>query len=422
MTLLYFSDSIGRLATVDVDTGIVNVIGLTGYAFTDLAFAPSGQLFGITADNAYTIDIETAEASYVGALPVGNMGGAVFGIDGSLYTASFGNDTLVRIDAATGAAISTTQTGYVTEGDLFYREGVLHLNSTNNEIIALNQSLTSGTALLDYGTLNITGLANTVDGRVFGFASNRLYEFDLDTGTVSVVANISGVSAIQGAATQQEVFNSLVLINGIVGPEVINGTSLPERILANSGDDTIFGGAGADSIHGQAGRDLIYGNEGADTIQGNDQSDVIYAGKDSDHVLGGEGNDVIYGNLDADTLDGGTTQDVLYGGQGADSLYGGAGDDTLWGNRDDDILTGGQGSDIFVFKGQSGNDIVTDFTSGLDTLWFATADSGFDSFADVVAASAVSGGNLIISLLNGGSVTLLGVTNLGLTADDVAFF
>ena len=422
MTLIYFSDSIGRLATVDVDTGVVDVIGLTGIAFTDLAFAPSGELFGITADNAYTIDIETGEATYVGALPVGNMGGAVFGIDGSLYTASFGNDTLVRIDPATGAVIGTTQTGYVNEGDLFYRDGVLHMNSTNNEIVALSPSLTSGTALFDYGTLNITGLANTVDGRVFGFASNRLYEFDLDTGTVSVVANISGVSGIQGAATQQEVLNSLVTINGIVGPELINGTSLPERIFANSGDDTIIAGAGADSIHGQGGRDLIYGNEGADTIYGDDQSDVIYAGKDRDIVFGGEGNDVIYGNLESDTLDGGTTQDVLYGGQGADSLYGGAGDDALWGNRDDDILTGGQGSDDFVFKGPSGNDIVTDFSSGLDQLWFTTADSGFDSFADVMAASVVSGGNLIIQLVNGATVTLLGVTDFDIVADDVVFF
>ncbi len=47
----------------------------------------------------------------------------------------------------------------------------------------------------------------------------------------------------------------------------------------------------------------------------------------------------------------------------------GAGDDVLIGGRGDDTLTGGPGADTFLWQlGDTGHDVVTDFTPGTDRL------------------------------------------------------
>ena len=53
---------------------------------------------------------------------------------------------------------------------------------------------------------------------------------------------------------------------------------------------------------------------------------------------------------------------------GNDKLTGAGGDDILIGGSGNDILTGKGGHDSFIFSGDSGHDIITDFTKGLDTI------------------------------------------------------
>ena len=63
-------------------------------------------------------------------------------------------------------------------------------------------------------------------------------------------------------------------------------------------------------------------------------------------------------------------------------------------------LTGGAGADTFVFSFGTGHDRVADYVSGTDSLAF---ESG------LTYAAAESNGNTILSLSDGGSVTLVGV-------------
>ncbi|WP_246660636.1 hypothetical protein [Nitratireductor sp. XY-223] len=63
----------------------------------------------------------------------------------------------------------------------------------------------------------------------------------------------------------------------------------------------------------------------------------------------------------ATATDGGRDNDVMRGGRGDDTLDGDWGNDRLIGDRGDNTLTGGPGSDTFVFKGNSGQDTITDF-------------------------------------------------------------
>ncbi|MEC7591998.1 MAG: hypothetical protein VYA64_01060 [Pseudomonadota bacterium] len=75
----------------------------------------------------------------------------------------------------------------------------------------------------------------------------------------------------------------------------------------------------------------------------------------------------------------------------------GSGDDRLQGNRGNDTLAGGEGSDRFEFGGQSGHDVVTDFTASEDLL----------DFSAPVTATTSAAGHLLLGHA-GGSVEIVG--------------
>lgn len=199
------------------------------------------------------------------------------------------------------------------------------------------------------------------------------------------------------------------------GGDIIRGGEIANRIHGNSGADTIFGNGGADFLGGNMEADSILGGADADTIRGGKGNDIIDGGSGhdtlwgdigDDDVVGGDGIDNLKGNEGNDTLSGGADTDALRGGQGADVLDGGAGNDTVWGDAGNDYLTGGAGNDIFVFTAGSGADVITDFSAG-DVMQIAA--SVFASAGAAVAASSANGGNILVDLGGGNSITLAGV-------------
>ena len=109
---------------------------------------------------------------------------------------------------------------------------------------------------------------------------------------------------------------------------------------------------------------------GADNVFAEEGDDTIYGGAGDDWLVGGEGADTIEGGADADWIDGGEGDDTLKGDAGEDKIDGGEGDDTI---------TGGAGADRFVFNSGDGNDTITDFENGTDTIDLSaiTAITGF---------------------------------------------
>jgi T1SS-143 domain-containing protein len=87
----------------------------------------------------------------------------------------------------------------------------------------------------------------------------------------------------------------------------------------------------------------------------------------------------------------------------------------------DDTLTASSGSDTLVFANTIGTDIVHKFDVAhdkIDLIGFA----GFNSFADVLAhLSSDASGNAVITLGDGETITLAGVSAAALTADDFLF-
>jgi Ca2+-binding RTX toxin-like protein len=105
----------------------------------------------------------------------------------------------------------------------------------------------------------------------------------------------------------------------------------------------------------------------------------------------------------------------LDGGAGDDNLAGGNGKDTVNGGTGDDNLTGGNGPDLYVFNAGFGMDFILDFSNGdriqFDNELFATPQAVLD-------ASEQVGANTVITLDADNTVTLVGVQQTSLQADD----
>jgi Ca2+-binding RTX toxin-like protein len=246
-------------------------------------------------------------------------------------------------------------------------------------------------------------------------------------------------------------------IVGTEGDDVLNGSQ---------GNDVIYGGAGDDLLNGAEGDDQLFGEDGSDVLNGGPGGDSFVPGSGNDTVDGGDSlNDYIdfgagatsgavvdlaagtatndgrggidaitnvehvYGTSFGDTLggDAGSNQlhgfmgnDALSGRDGADNVHGYEGDDVVNGGTGDDFMTGGAGDDLFVFAAGDGIDTIQDFSAGAgtDDIIDLQALAGFDSFADVLAATTDNGFDATIDLGGGNRITLSGVTESALHADD----
>ncbi|MDE0332463.1 MAG: calcium-binding protein [Nitrospinae bacterium] len=181
------------------------------------------------------------------------------------------------------------------------------------------------------------------------------------------------------------------------------GDDTSENIDALGGNDTVFGGGGDDRIHGGEGQDSLLGDAGDDTI---------FGGEGNDWVVGGAGDDALYGGAGNDRLIEGAGNDELFGGSGADTLNGGAGDDAL---------TGGAGADTFFFNGSFGDDKITDFADGEDTIDL-TAMTSITGFADL--SIRADGNDAVIDLTSqgGGTIRLENFDVNDLDASDFNFY
>ncbi|MEE2773908.1 MAG: hypothetical protein VYE27_03240 [Pseudomonadota bacterium] len=134
-----------------------------------------------------------------------------------------------------------------------------------------------------------------------------------------------------------------------------------------------------------------------ETLTGTDGPDSLSATLDFDEDIYWSPMGVTSGSL----LIGGSGDDIIIGGPGADVIIGGPGDDTMSGGTDLD-LTG----NTYVFNPGDGNDIITDFADGFDSLIY----EGFsESELDAIVESATLNGDRKIIFGDESTVTLPGV-------------
>lgn len=151
----------------------------------------------------------------------------------------------------------------------------------------------------------------------------------------------------------------------------------------------------------------------------------IVTGVGNDTVVAGSGNDsvqlgdfgVANGGAGADTLIGGLGVATLGGGGGADSIVASSGGGMLIGEAGNDTMVGGAGKDVFIYTSGGGNDLIVGFDPSQDTLGlanFSDISSAGWSLLDVISRATVSGGNTIITMPDGSTVTVAGATGINI--------
>jgi Ca2+-binding RTX toxin-like protein len=230
---------------------------------------------------------------------------------------------------------------------------------------------------------------------------------------LELVTSLSGPSSMppgyQGVALASPDGKTIDLVSGDDGFKVLGGG--PHTISAGSGNDTIFGGKGPDLIFGGSGRDLIFGGRSDDTISGGSGPDTIFGGAGRDLITGGNGPDLIYGGKGNDTIQAGSGPDTIYGGGGNDTVIGGSGPETIDGGSGHNQIQVGSGPTLIQDSGAAGHDTVVGFdTAHGDRIGFEGENNR--TIDQAVATANEHGGNTTITLPDGSTMTLVGITHI----------
>jgi VCBS repeat-containing protein len=347
--------------------------------------APAGTLVG-------TVSASDPDGNALAFSLVDDAGGR-FAIDAAGHLT-----TTTPLDYESGASYSVTaraDDGHGLHTDRVFTIAVGDVNeapTAHGDAASVNEDATTGnlwTSLLandsdpDAGThLTIASVDTT------GTLGHVL--FDAGTQSVRYVADADAFDALPTGTTATDHFTYTVTDgHGLTSTATVTVTvtAIADGITVNAGngDDLVNGTGGEDSLSGGNGNDAVYGLDGHDSLSGGNGNDSLY---------GGAGSDVLHGDNGNDLLDGGTGNDVLDGGNG------------------NDTLTGGAGADKFVFGKGGGNDIVTDFDTGLDRLFLADGAQVKSFKVEDVNHDGIQDLNIAFSN-GGGSVVLLGVSDFG---------
>ena len=200
--------------------------------------------------------------------------------------------------------------------------------------------------------------------------------------------------------------------------ENLVGSGFNDNLIGNSADNRLVGDAGDDSLSGEGGNDRLIGGEGADAITGGDGIDTAVYSQSATAVTvnlstnsGSSGDatgDTLFevenlvGSGFGDSLTGDIQNNRLVGRDGNDILFGDGGNDRLIGGEGDDQLTGGIGNDVFIFDGNFGSDIITDFEAGdlgNDRIKIQSPD--ISSFDDLLNLATEENDGVMITLTEG---------------------
>jgi hypothetical protein len=191
--IMHVHDGSGTLATVDVITGDVNLIGNMGVVMTDIAFDPTGALYGLSFGRLYSIDRSTAAVTLIGnhSVPGGNA--LVFAADGTLYAAGNSSNSLYTINPSTGASTNLGSMGFAAGGDLAFNGSDFFLASTGGQLVRIDLSnLSNSVAVGSFGVPNVFGLATGDNGILYGVAGTQIFSINTSSGAASNAVNYAG--------------------------------------------------------------------------------------------------------------------------------------------------------------------------------------------------------------------------------------
>ncbi|KJK15604.1 type I secretion C-terminal target domain-containing protein, partial [Pseudomonas sp. 2(2015)] len=315
-------------------------------------------------------------------------------------------------NAMTAALVVSGYLGAVTTANA-NDEDVLTVTLKKGETLTLDHNLAAGNILMEWK--DESGSYQTIaDGGSFTASHAGVYSIHLVNLTNSSGSNTNAaenyaltMTVDYSNAQNETAYGTYTVSDGHGGSSTGNVDFVYQEgntLTGTSGDDTLLAGAGNDTLNAGAGNDVLIGGDGNDFLYGGDGNDLLIGGAGNDLLDGGAGIDTasyasagsavtvnlstvgaqntggagtdtlvaienLIGSDYNDTLTGNDNANVLNGGLGNDTLIGGGGDDVLIGGPGNNTLTGGTGSDTFLYQqGNTGHDVVTDFTPGTDRL------------------------------------------------------
>ena len=387
------------------------------------------------------------------------FGGA--GEDVFVYAVGEGNDVIT--DYTAGEDFIKISSGTVTSYAVKSSDIVMKIGSGSVKVKNSKAAAITVIDADDNATTYLSGLiyngSNTTKAAAVSVTSN--YGNTLS----SYSSNIVSISAAEHSAAMKIVGNTKNnYIVGTEKNDTIDGGTGSDTIYGGKGNDVLTGGTGKDVFIYNSGdgndtiTDYTVGEDtlkvigasiGTYTVTGNNAVIKIGSGAvtlkdvgDKEIVIADENdnarvyrNGLIYGgtsvaraksltvtsaytgdlssyganvvSIDASArtsaieLVGNAGNNYISGGNKADTIEGGDGDDTIIGNKGADTLTGGNGADVFVYDSGDGNDVITDYTAGEDTISLA---------GDYPVVYSVSGSDAYLTI-GKGTITLQGVGN-----------
>ena len=190
---MYVHDSSGNLGTVDTDSGAVSLIGNMGSVMTDIAFDPTGNLYGVTFSGLYSIDATSGSSSFIGNHGVSGANALVFGSDGTLYSAGFSTTGLYSLDVGSAANTLLGDMGYSSAGDLAFVGSDFYLSATNGSLVSVDLGDPASSSVVgSFGVANVFGIATDETDAMFAVAGTDIYSVDPSTGLASGGISFAG--------------------------------------------------------------------------------------------------------------------------------------------------------------------------------------------------------------------------------------
>jgi hypothetical protein len=198
---MWVDDASGNIAQVNVATGAVTPVGNAGVVLTDIAFAPNGNLYGISFSELYTVNTSTGNATAVGSLGVSDANALVFSSTGVLYTATL-SGSFYTVNTSTGAAsdVGSLGGGYGSGGDLAFVGGKLYLATSSSDLVTVNPSTGAASLVGSFGVPNVFGLATPDNSTLYAAAGQNLYTVNLSDGAATFDTTWAGNSQGFGSA------------------------------------------------------------------------------------------------------------------------------------------------------------------------------------------------------------------------------
>ena len=290
--------------------------------------------------------------------------------------------------------------------------------------------------------IDLTGFAASITWQQLQ-ASMSAVEDDPSTIDVDETATVIDLTAFGGGTITLEGVASTDLTADMFILDDYAGGDVDDTIEGTFRDDTMTGGGGGDTFvfDETSGNDTITDfsttegdqidltaftasvtwqqlQEAMSAVEDDPNTRETESGTIIDLTAFGGGTITLEGVTSADLTQNMFVLDDFAGGDGDDTIEGTSHDDTITGGDGDDTMTGNEGADKFVFASGHGDDTITDFTDGEDTIDLS-AFTAITGFGDLTVEQ--DGDDTVITVPGGGTITLQGFTSADLDAADFTF-